>query len=150
MLTNGGFMNISKNLFRVFFGLYLISSFHLQTHYVEPIELIEEIKLLEQFLDTLNSKKPTIIKLHSQNCPHCKMFEEPFKETARKNRHITFLSADGKRLNASQIIKEVTHGKIKIPGYPSILYIKDGVITDVLIGGDTKKHIEKVKNLTKK
>ncbi len=149
MLTNGGFMDISKKLFRVFFGLYLISSFNLHTHYVEAIELVEEINTLDDFYKALSSKKPTIIKLYSQNCPHCKIFEEPFKETARKNRNITFLSADGKRLNASQIVKEVTHGKIKIPGYPSILYIKNGVIVDVLIGGDAKKHTEKVKFLIK-
>lgn len=143
-------MDISKKLFHVFFGLYLISSFNLQTHYVEAIEIVEEINTLDDFYKALSSKKPTIIKLYSQNCPHCRIFKEPFKDTARKNRNITFFSADGKKLNASQIVKEITHNKIKIPGYPSILYIKDGVISDILIGGDPKKHTEKVKSLSKK
>jgi thiol-disulfide isomerase/thioredoxin len=150
MLTNGGFMDISKKFFRLFFGLYLISTFNLQTHYVEAVELVDEIALIDDFYKALSSKKPTIIKLYSKNCPHCKMFEEPFKETARKYRNINFLSADGKKLNAAQVVKEVTNGKIQIPGYPTILYIKNGAIVDMLIGGDPKKHTEKVKNLIKK
>jgi len=149
MLTNGGFMNISKNLFLVFLGFYLISSFNTQTHYVEPIEIVEEINHIDDFYKDLSSRKPTIIKLYSQNCPHCKMFEKPFKEMATKYRSINFLSADGKKLNASQIIKDVTKNEIKIPGYPSILYIKNGRIIDYLIGGDPKKLEAKIKKLIK-
>jgi hypothetical protein len=75
------------------------------------------------------------------------MFEKPFEETAKKYRNIDFFSVDGKKLNAPKVVSEVTKNKIKIPGFPTILYIKDGAIVDYMIGGDPSKHAEKVKNL---
>lgn len=142
-------MNISKKFFRLFFGLYLIGTLNLDGHYVQNLALVEEIVLLDDLYKALNAKKPTVIKLYSKNCPHCKIFEKPFEETAKKYQSIDFFSANGKTLDASKIIKDITNNQIKIPGYPSILFIKNGKIVDYLIGGDPKKHTEKVKKLIK-
>jgi thiol-disulfide isomerase/thioredoxin len=147
MLTNGGFMNISKKFFNVFLVFYTISTINVQAHYIEPMLQVEELMLLDDFYKALGAQKPTVIKLYSKNCPHCKMFEKPFEEGAKKHKNVDFFSADGKKLNASTIVKEVTHNKIKIPGFPTILYIKDGAIVDYMIGGDPKKHTEKVESL---
>ena len=141
------FMNISKKFFHVFLIFYTISSFSLKGHFVDQMLLIEEIELIDDLYTALRAQKPTVIKLYSKNCPHCKMLEKPFEETAKKYKKITFISADGKKLNAPKVVREITQDRIKIPGFPTILYIKDGAITDYLIGGDPKKHTEKVNSL---
>src|SRR3990167_8760774 len=123
-------MCISRGLFRLFLGFYLIFALNLQSHFVEPITLVKEITLIDDFYKALTAQKPTAIKLYSKNCPHCKIFEKPFEESAKKCKNIDFFTIDGKRLNAPQIISEITNNQIKIPGYPTILYIKNGAITD--------------------
>lgn len=143
-------MGFYKKILNVFFLFYIIESFKLECHYVDKISLVQDIGNTEELLDALNSEKPTVIKLYSLHCPHCKMFEKPFEESAKKHKEIHFYSADGKKLNAPKIIAEFTEKydkQIKIPGFPTILYIKDGKIQNHMIGGNPKKHTENLNKL---
>ncbi|MBI2344580.1 thioredoxin family protein [Candidatus Dependentiae bacterium] len=139
-------MNISKKLLILFLP---IINYQLQAHYTEPVSLIYEIPTSDELHGALESKKPCIIKLHAPNCPYCTMFSKTFEKSAKNNRKITFLSANGKNLNAPQIISNYTNGTIKIPGYPSILFIKNSKVVDYQIGGNDKIFQEKLENLLK-
>lgn len=135
-------MNIKKKLLTYFLiGI----SCQIDTHYTEPVSLINEISTTDELYTSLESKKPTIIKLYSQNCPYCTMFNKTFEETAKKHRSINFISADGKKLNAPKVVADLTNGTIRIPGYPSILFIKNGKIIDHQIGGNPQVFDEKIK-----
>lgn len=138
-------MNISKRLF--IYILFFIN-YQSQAHYTDPVSLIDEISTTDELHGTLLSQKPTIIELYSQNCPYCKMLSATFEDKAKKYRSINFLSADGKRLNAPKVINDFNNS-IRIPGYPSILFIKNGKIKDYQIGGNPKILEEKIQNLLK-
>lgn len=143
-------MGFYKKILNVFFLFYIIGSLNIQCHYVDNVSLVQEIITIEELFDALNSEKPTVIKFYSMHCPHCKMFEKPFEESAKKYKNITFYSADGKKLNAPKVVAEFTEKyikPIKIPGFPTIIYIKDGKIQNYMIGGNPKKHIENLNNL---
>ena len=139
-------MNISKKLLIYFF---IFTNYQFQAHYTEPVSLIYEITTRDELHGALQSKKPTTIKLYSQNCPYCNMFSKTFEASANKHGNINFLSANGKALNVPEVIAGFTKGNIKIPGYPSILFVKGGTIVDYQIGGDAKTFEEKLQKILK-
>lgn len=139
-------MNISRKLL-FYFLLFNYSQF--QPHYTQPVSLVDEITTSDELHEALQSKKSTVIKLYSQNCPYCNSFSKTFEEYAKKHRSINFLSADGKKLNAPKIVSDYTNNAIKVPGYPSVLYIKNGTISDYQIGGNPKVFEEKIHQLQK-
>lgn len=140
-------MNISNKLL-IYFLLFNYNQF--QPHYTQPVSLVDEITTSDELHRALQSRNPTIIKLYSQNCSYCTMFSKIFEDYAKKYRSINFISADGKKLNAPKIVSDFTKDTIKIPGYPAVLYIKNGTIADYQIGGNPKVLEEKVQNLQSK
>lgn len=139
-------MNISNKLL---IYLLLFNYSQSQPHSTEPVSLVDEIATSDELHGVLQSKKPTVIKLYSQHCPYCNIFSKTFENQAKKHRSTNFLSADGKKLNAPKVVGDFTSNTLKIPGYPSVLYIKNGIITDYQIGGNPKVFEEKLQKLQK-
>ncbi len=119
-----------------------------QTHYTDPVSVVDEITTSDELHAALQSEKPTVIKLHSQNCPYCNMFSKTFENEAKKYPNITFLAADGKKLNAPKIIKNFDNSVI-IPGYPSVVYIHHGKIVAHQIGGNVEVFKQNIQKLSK-
>ena len=139
-------MNISNKLL-IYFLLFSYSQF--QPHPTEPVLLVDEITTSDELHGALQSQKECVIKLYSQHCPYCNMFSKTFNDYAKKYRSMNFMSADGKKLNAPKIVGDITNNTLKIPGYPSVLYVKNGTIIDYQIGGNPKVFAEKIEKLRK-
>ncbi len=139
-------MNISNKLL-IYFLLCSYGQF--QPHSTEPVSLVDEITTNDELYGALQSKKPTVIKLYSQHCPYCNVFSKTFEKQAKNYRSMNFVSADGKKLNAPKIVGDFTNNTVKIPGYPSVLYIKNGTIVDYQIGGNPQVLEEKMQKLHK-
>lgn len=112
---------------------------------------ISPINTVDQLLDILDSKKPTIIKTYSERCPFCSMIAPTFEKIANQSKYkaIAFHKADGKALEAHKHVSHKSDGKHKIPGYPTFIFIHKGNIVDLLIGGDEKKLTEKIEKFMK-
>lgn len=113
---------------------------------------IQSIDTVDLFLDTLDSTKPTIIKTYSENCPFCTMIAPKFEKIAsnqKYNKRISFAQANGKSLQIHKHVPAKSNGKYKIPGYPTFIFINNGNIVDLLIGGDEKKLLDKVDSFLK-
>jgi len=141
----GVFMHIIK---RILIYSLTFTTYYTQTHYTEPVSLIQEIATTDELYGAIQATKPTIIKLYSEHCPYCSIFSKTFEDFAKKNKRIRFFSLNGKKLNAPKVVSDFTNNSIKIPGYPSVLFIKNGSIVDFQIGGNPKVFEEKIqKNL---
>jgi len=123
--------------------------YYTQAHYTEPVSLIQEIVTSDEFYGAIQARKPTIIKLYSEHCPYCSIFSKTFESVAKKHRNIQFFSLNGKKLNAPKVVSDFTKNSIKIPGYPSVLFIKNGNIVDFQIGGNPKVFEEKIQKYLK-
>lgn len=151
-------MNISKKLFflkkllvpkNLFVSCLILFNYQSKAHYTDPISRVEQIETSDELHGQLSSKKPKVILLKSEHCPYCTIFAKTFEKAAEKHKSIKLLTADGKKLNAPKIVSDYTKEAIKIPGYPSILFIKNGKISDYQIGGNPTIFAEKLAKLLK-
>lgn len=145
-------MDVSKKLF-VFFLLSQLLQMPSITvaHPITPIGIAEEIVTQEDLHTALISKIPTVIMLKMEPCPHCNALKPDFAAAAKNPayKNINFYIANGPKLQAAQTVKSLSGGTIKIPGFPSIIYVNHGKIVDHQIGGNSKTLIEKTNKLAK-
>ncbi len=111
---------------------------------------VEEVIMMDEMFKHLTSQKPTIIMGFMNNCPHCKSLTKFFETLPKKYGKINFIAVNGPKLNLHKEVAKLTDNKFKIPGYPSIVFVKNGKITDLQVGGNPKTLEEKIKNLLKK
>ncbi|MBP6892132.1 thioredoxin family protein [Candidatus Babeliales bacterium] len=119
------------------------------THPITPPTKIEEVIMADELFKQMTSQKPTIIMGFMNNCPHCKTLTKFFETLPKKYTTINFIMVNGPKLNLHKEVLKLTNNQFKIPGYPSIIFIKNGKIKDMQIGGNSKTLEEKIKILLK-
>ena len=145
-------MNISYRLYITFTLLLTLQiPINLVAHPVKPITAAVELTTSEELHNALTSSQLSVIMLKMEHCPHCQTLSPVFEKYARKllGKPLTLYVANGPALQAATMIKNVTNNTVKIPGYPSIMYVKNGKVFDHQIGGNTKTFEEKIQKLTK-
>lgn len=139
---------------RTFIFLFVIFTVYLNsqifTHPTTPPHQVEEVVMMDEMFKHLTSQKPTIIMGSMNHCPHCKTLTKFFETLPKKHEKINFVMVNGPKLNLHKQVAEFSDNKFKIPGYPSIVFVKNGKITDLQIGGNPKTLEEKIKQLLKK
>lgn len=92
---------------------------------------IKEVATQEQLADELNEKM-CVIKLWSESCGPCKVYNPKFEDMATKYKNINFLACK-------------TSTKLFPPmAVPTTLVVMDGVITDKIVGGNVPKVMEAI------
>ena len=115
-------------------------------------EAVSAIPTEDAFLNALDQAKPIVIMCWMENCPHCNTIKPIFYQFAqdKKYKNISFAHANGPDLKIHKHIARETQAyekPLKIPGYPSFIFIKDKKVVDVLIGGSEDKLKQKLRNL---
>lgn len=119
------------------------------SHPTTPPTTVEEVVMADELFKHLTSQRPTIIMGFMNNCPHCKSLTNFFETMPKKYNNINFVAVNGPKLSLHKEVAKLSENKFKIPGYPSIVFVKNGKITDLQIGGNPKTLEEKIKNLLK-
>src|SRR3990167_9336212 len=138
------FMKFShKSLIALFVTIFAQSP-TLHAHPVEPPNQIEEIVMADELFASLTSQNPTVIMGFMQSCSHCSTLKRHFETLPKKHREINFFYTNGPTLALHKETAKHSGNKFKIPGYPSIIFIKDGKIQDVQVGGNPKTLEDKI------
>lgn len=121
-------------------------------HYAQPIFAVHEITTSIELLNALNSQNAVVLKLSMPGCSHCTAFAKPFEQFSKENQYanITFYNvanAGLSGLNLPAVIREKSNNAIKLPGFPSFIFIKNGKIVDHQIGGNKTILETKLKKL---
>jgi len=144
-------MDVSKKLLLFFTLTQLLQvSSTITPHSTDPIGEPEMLVTDKQLVAALYSQEPTAIMLKSTSCPHCKALEVEYRASAKKHLMINFYTAtNSAQLQLIPIIKSVD-ASLKIPGFPTLIFIHKGKIVDHQIGGNPQKMNEKIQNLRKR
>lgn len=145
-----GFMDVSKKLL-LFFTLTQILQIPttITAHATDPIDEPEMIISQTDLVNKLYSKEPTVIMLKSVACPHCTALEKEYRLSAKKHHMINFYTAtNSAQLPLISTIKSVD-SSLKIPGFPTLIFVYNGKIVDHQIGGNPTKMNEKLQALRK-
>lgn len=115
-------------------------------------DLVKAIATEDAFLSLLDQDSPTVVMCWMDNCPHCNTIKPAFNKLAQepKYKKISFAQANGPALKIHKhVARETEHSDkpLKIPGFPSFVFIKGKRIVDVLIGGNEDKLKQKLKSL---
>jgi thiol-disulfide isomerase/thioredoxin len=144
------FMKFSHKSLLLPFVIFLIQSeSNLFTHPIAPPTKIEEVVMADELFKQMTSQKPTVIMSFMNNCPHCKTVTKFFETLPKKYNKINFVMVNGPKLNVHKEVAKLTDNHFRIPGYPSIVFIKNGKIKDIQIGGNPKTLEDKIKILLK-
>lgn len=147
-------MDISKKTF-IFFCIIqiILISYQATAHQVLPINQPEPITTVDDFYQCINNTakngSKAVLFLQMNNCPHCKALMQAYQKNMLNSKYqsLDFRTANGPMLQAHELVKNISANKINIPGYPVILYVKNGKILDHQIGGDAKTLTAKLNNL---
>ncbi len=143
-------MKFSHRLPIFLFVVFLAQSYSvLISHPILPPDHIEEVVMADEVFKYLTSNHPTIILGFMNNCPHCKTLMNFFKTLPKKYDTINLVIINGPRLHLHTEVAKLSENKFKIPGYPSVVFIKNQKIKDLQIGGNPKILEEKIKKLLK-
>lgn len=112
---------------------------YLHGHATTAPNPVGEITAEDKLHAALTSSSPTIVLGYMSNCPHCSTLKPVYEKLAAQHRKIDFLKVNGPQHKMHTHVAQLTNGEKRIPGYPSIAFVKNGVITDVLIGGNKNK-----------
>lgn len=118
-------------------------------HPIAPPTKVDEVVMADELFKHMTSQNPTIIMGFMNNCPHCKTLTKFFETLPKKYSKINFVMVNGPKLSLHKEVAKLSENKFKIPGYPSIVFIKNGKIKDIQIGGNPKTLEEKIKTLLK-
>lgn len=143
-----GFMDISKKLL---FSLILVSNLLITqiifAHVVDPIDEPEILTTSSTLHNAFYNQEPTVIMLKSNNCPHCRTMEEDIKPYVKQYPKINFYKAtNSQQLQLIPAVKAVD-SSIKIPGFPTLIFVYKGKIMDHQIGANADKIKEKITKL---
>jgi len=86
------------------------------------------------FITTLESYNNVIVDCWAEWCKPCKVFEPIFEETANENTHVMFA-----KLNTEET-PNITF-KMSIQAIPTILFFKNRVLVDRIIGSTSKEDL---------
>lgn len=117
-----------------------------------PHSHIPEITQKSDLKTFLTEQKPTIILGFMNHCPHCNKLLKYFETLPNKHKKINFLIVNGPHVKLHEEVakfKKDKHSNFKIPGYPSIIFIKNGKPIHLQIGGNEKTLDENIKTLLK-
>ncbi|MCX5924558.1 MAG: thioredoxin family protein [Candidatus Dependentiae bacterium] len=112
---------------------------YLNGHATTPPNPVGEITAEDKLHTALTSSTPTIVMGYMSNCPHCNTLKPTYEKLALQHRSIDFVKVNGPQHKMHTHVAQLTNGDKRIPGYPSIAFVNNGVITDVLIGGNKEK-----------
>ena len=116
-----------------------------------PIGAVSEVTTEDGLHGALTSSTPTVVMGYMHNCTHCNALKPDFTMLAKKYPKINFILANGPNLIMHKRVAQLTDNAIKIPGYPTVVFINPAAsphqITDSLIGGNRQKLISKVEAL---
>ncbi len=137
-----------RSYFVLFVTFLCLATPSIQSHYTTPPnEHIPEITELQDLENILSNQQPTVIAGHMHHCANCTKFMKYFQNLPKKHPKIDFFTVNGPKLKLHDHVAK--RSKYRIPGYPSIVLIKNGMIKDVQIGGNEKTLEEKIKTLCK-
>ena len=137
-----------KSLFALFVTISFLATTPINSHYTTPPdENIPEITQVQDLENILSNQQATVIAGHMHHCSNCTKFMKYFQTLPKKYRKVDFFIINGPKLKLHEHVAK--RSKYKIPGYPSIVFIKKGMIKDVQIGGNEKHLEEKIKALCK-
>ncbi|MBP7854615.1 thioredoxin family protein [Candidatus Babeliales bacterium] len=101
----------------------------------------------QELSQMIQNNEPTVIMGYMTNCPHCSKLQKGLQPLARKYPNANFYIVNGPEKQFHKKIAALS--KFSIPGYPSTIFIKNGQIQNVQIGGNEKILEENVKKLIK-
>jgi hypothetical protein len=146
------FMKFSQgSLIFLFVTICIQSPSVLQGHPVEPLphSRIPEITQANDLKTLLTNRQATAIMGYMNNCPHCETLMKFFETLPAKYPRVNFLLVNGPQLKLHEEVAKFSDKKFKIPGYPSIVLVKNEKIKDLQIGGNTKSLEDKIKAFLK-
>lgn len=120
-------------------------TFHEIKNIIEGV--VSEITTEDDLHAALTSSKPTVILGYMDPCPHCSSIKPHMKALAKKYPKISFATANGPRLVMHKKVSALSNSSIKIPGYPTTIFINNGQIVDHVIGGNKQKLDQKTLEL---
>lgn len=146
------FLNNSRIF--LFVTIYIQSASWLIGHQIlpPPKSSIPEITQPNDLKILLTNQQPTIIMGYMNHCPHCNKLLKHFETLPKKYQRVMFLITNGPHLKLHEEVakfKKDKNNNFKIPGYPSIVFIKGGKPVNLQIGGNEKTLDENIKNLLK-
>ena len=149
-------MKFSRRSFLLLFVTIIAQSPSiLQGHIIQPPphSSIPEITQAADLTTLLTSNDPTIILGYMNHCPHCNKLLKYFETLPAKYPKINFLTVNGPRLKLHEQVAKYKKDKdsyFRIPGYPSIVFVKNGKPVNVQVGGNEKTLDENIKKLISK
>lgn len=141
------FLQISRIL--SFFVLITVVPLNVTAHNSTAPSRVNEITTEDELHTILTGQKPAIIMGYMPHCPHCSDLSPHFEKLSNQHKKVNFYMVNGPKLNMHKHVKESSKGSILIPGYPSIVYVKQSKITDHQIGGSKKTLDDKIKSFIK-
>lgn len=144
----------SRSFIFLFFTIYIQAPSLLNGHMIPPpLENdISEITEANDLRILLTNPEPTVIIGYMHHCPYCKKLLQYFETLPAKYPRVTFCIVHGPHLKLHDEVakfKKDKNSNFKIPGYPSIVFIKGGKPINVQIGGNEKTLDENIKKLLK-
>ena len=143
-------MKFSHKLFVVLFvTLFVQNTAFLFGHVILPPNENSTITLTEDLYAALSSQRPTVILGFMDHCPHCKTLMPFFEKLEIKYPKARFFTVNGPQLSLHKLVAQLSDNKFKIPGFPSVVFVKNRKIVDLQIGGNKDTLEEKIKKLLK-
>ena len=144
-----------RSLLFLFVAICAQSASNLQGHQVPPPphSTIPEITQGADLATLLTNTEPTVILGFMNHCPHCNKLLKYFESLPAKYPRVNFLTVNGPQLKLHEKMAKFEKDKesnFRIPGYPSIVFVKNGKPVNVQIGGNEKTLDENLKKLTNK
>jgi thiol-disulfide isomerase/thioredoxin len=147
-----------RHLFVLFVTLFMTNPSFLSGHGTTPPDLIQEITQVQDLRTILSNNTPTVILGHMNNCPHCKSLLKVFETLPTKYPKVNFFIVNGPALKLHEELGKFAkdtklpvgpNNQFKIPGYPSIIFVKNNSPKDLQVGGNPKTLEEKIEALLK-
>lgn len=141
------FLQVSRTL--SFLILITVVPINVTAHISTAPSRVHEITTEDQLYTILTGQKPAIVMGYMPHCSHCNALSPHFEKLSNQHKKVDFYMINGPKLNMHKHVKEASKGSIIIPGYPSIVYVKQNTIVDHQIGGSKKNLEEKIKSFIK-
>jgi hypothetical protein len=146
-------MKFFKQSVHRFLVTIVFSSMFMQGHGLgEPIHEVEESAIIPEISEAeaiiyLANQKPTVIMGHMKHCSHCTKLKKFAETLPAKYPQIDFFIVNGPETKLHKKVDDLSKSKFRIPGYPSIVFVRDGKIKHVQIGGHEKNLKENIQKL---
>lgn len=143
-------MTISKKLlYFLVLSCFFSQNETLFAHSTTPIDEPEMITNQTELMKLLYAQVPTIILLKSKACPYCDSLSQAIKPYVIKYSKIDFNQVvNGPDMPLIATVK-AADSSLKIPGFPTILFINKGKIVDSQIGFNKQTLSEKIAKFNK-